>query len=347
MISAGNWHKAANQSLDISTYRQYYHNKRPAASGGGMEVPMTKRPSTFAALLAFLFAFLCLALSSLLTSLLVREGVSLGFFAYLHITVVQGVAFAVPVLLYYRCHAQIRPALRFRRMDPLCGALIVLAALLGVLPLNWVSLYWTLALKALGLTTSTGADIIPATARELWLSLAVLAVLPALFEEMLFRGLLLPSLEKLGLWRAALVSGMLFALPHARLEALPAHLLLGVLLAWLTLLTGTLFSAMLFHGVYNAAILLLGYFAASPMEKSALPTLAEAVEILPTMVLLLGVFLLISYAAMARGRNRAAGPLRAAPRLPLRVGERALLALSAMLLAGLEILTLFGMLQGV
>jgi len=295
---------------------------------------MIERPSATAAFLSFLFGLLCLMASPFLAGLLALTSIRPGVFAtLLYAAALDGVAFAVPALLYYRRHTAIWSSLRLRRLDPLCAVLTVFAAFLGVLALSWLSLYWSLLLNALGISADTGAGFLPRTPQELYLSLATTAVVPALVEELLFRGLLLPSLEKLGRWPAVLASGILFALPHARLMALPAHLLLGILLGWLVLLTGNLYASMLFHGVYNAAIILSAYFFTTPSaDAGGLPAIKEALDVLPIAVILLGAFLLLSYAAMERGRNKGRDPLPAPARLPLTAREKSLLALSLLLL---------------
>ena len=309
---------------------------------------MTERPSTFAALSAFLFSLLCLTASTVVFSLMSVFGLRTGYFSYLYSAVLQGIAFAVPAFLYYQRHKEIRPALRLNRLDPVCAVLVILAALAGVIALNWLSVYWSLFLDSLGLVTGTGASLIPRTPTELLLSMVTSALLPALFEELLFRGFLLPSLERLGRWTAVLLCGVLFALPHASLEALPAHLLLGVALCWLVLLTNSLFASMLFHGVYNATIILLSYrsMQADPAGASALPMAEDALSAMPMVVVLAGVFWLLLYAAMDRGRNKAKSPLPTPAYTPLAGREKLLLAISLLLLLGLLAYTVITMLPG-
>ncbi|MEA4911066.1 MAG: CPBP family intramembrane glutamic endopeptidase [Oscillospiraceae bacterium] len=77
-------------------------------------------------------------------------------------------------------------------------------------------------------------------------------LLPALLEELLFRGAILDRLLPFGERFAVLVSAVLFALSHSAAEALPGALLFGIFFALLRLRTGSLLPGMLFHLLNNA-----------------------------------------------------------------------------------------------
>ena len=79
-----------------------------------------------------------------------------------------------------------------------------------------------------------------------------LVLLPALVEELLFRGLLCAELDRRGTLRAVLLSSLLFALIHFDLSNLPFYFLAGVLLALVLYATDSLICVMLVHAAYNA-----------------------------------------------------------------------------------------------
>jgi membrane protease YdiL (CAAX protease family) len=100
--------------------------------------------------------------------------------------------------------------------------------------------------------------------RSFLLSLAVLAFLAPLVEELVFRGLLYGWLE--GRWGrsvALVVSSLAFAGAHIE----PAHMLLvlplGVLFGWLRLRTGSVVPSIVSHMANNAMAVLAGAFAAA------------------------------------------------------------------------------------
>ena len=82
--------------------------------------------------------------------------------------------------------------------------------------------------------------------------------MPGLFEEITFRGLLLHGLHRrLHPVAVALVVGVVFGLFHMTLFRLAPTACLGVLLTAVTLLTCSIYPAMLWHCLNNATGLLV------------------------------------------------------------------------------------------
>lgn len=268
-----------------------------------------QRPGIPTAIIAFFIALAGIYIAAV-AMLLVGGG--LNSMAIGINVIAQIVFFGLPVLYIYSRHVAWQPSARLRRLDPLAAVVIVFAAVVGMMALNMVTVYWMDFLQRLGLATRTGNELTPTTPGALAWMLIAAAIVPAVLEEGLFRGLVLPSLEGRGAMRAALISGTLFALMHARLEALPAHLILGFALGLLALRTGSLFAPMLFHGVYNAVILVLSYIAYDPATLEApraLMTQAEMMENLPMALALLAVWALLMHTAIARAQKRDKNPL--------------------------------------
>lgn len=101
------------------------------------------------------------------------------------------------------------------------------------------------------------------------LLVGVLGLLPAILEELFFRGYLLGALRGAGKeGRAVVVSSLLFALFHLlvtdslAVERLLPSLLLGLLLGWLAVRGGSVFPGMLLHAAHNSLVVLLGYYQA-------------------------------------------------------------------------------------
>ena len=93
------------------------------------------------------------------------------------------------------------------------------------------------------------------TPGELGGALLFIAAMPAFFEEIFFRGWLLHRLAAVWPARWAIVAqAILFAAAHG--QAAPFALALGLLHAWLTLETGSLWPAMLLHFCNNLLVVL-------------------------------------------------------------------------------------------
>jgi len=84
-------------------------------------------------------------------------------------------------------------------------------------------------------------------------ALLLLAVSPAICEEFLWRGVVQGEMEKEDRpVKAVILVGALFALFHLSAYRLAPTMILGCLLAYLRLTTGSIIACMLFHGLYNA-----------------------------------------------------------------------------------------------
>jgi hypothetical protein len=99
---------------------------------------------------------------------------------------------------------------------------------------------------------------------SIFFSLAMLALTPALCEELMFRGYVQRQAERgLGAAGGILLSGIIFGLYHLRLtQALPLSLL-GIYLAYLAWRTGSLWIPILIHFLNNG----LAVFAAAYIEN--------------------------------------------------------------------------------
>ena len=86
-----------------------------------------------------------------------------------------------------------------------------------------------------------------------------LALLPALVEELFFRGALLSGLEKWGQGAAILVSSLCFALVHGSAANFLGPLVAGLLFGYLTVITGSLWPAVVGHLCNNLVYLWMGY----------------------------------------------------------------------------------------
>ncbi len=83
------------------------------------------------------------------------------------------------------------------------------------------------------------------------------AVAAPLFEEVLFRGFLLPSLTRyMPAWGAIALSSLIFAIAHLSLSEVLPLMTLGMILGFVYARSGNLLSSMLLHGLWNSGTLI-------------------------------------------------------------------------------------------
>lgn len=120
-----------------------------------------------------------------------------------------------------------------------------------------VSLLLSFLFSFAGLSPSGPGIPAAGSLRLLLLTLISSALLPALCEELLFRGIILQSLRRFGDIFALIVTTLLFAMLHRNLVQLPNALITGMVLGFLVLRTGSLRVAVVCHFVNNAIPVLL------------------------------------------------------------------------------------------
>ena len=104
------------------------------------------------------------------------------------------------------------------------------------------------------------------------LSVVVTCIIPAITEELLFRGIILNGLRtRFNDVQAIFMSAFMFALMHQNLQQLVYPFLLGSIMAWLVLRTGSLISSMLVHFINNFLVILFAYLQNVTSFSLALP----------------------------------------------------------------------------
>ena len=99
--------------------------------------------------------------------------------------------------------------------------------------------------------------------------LFVIAVLPAVFEEVIFRGLLLKGMKSFGTVGAVLLNGALFAIFHQNPAQTMYQFCCGVAFAFMAIRAGSILPTIVSHFVNNALIIVLMKFNAADIQGTA------------------------------------------------------------------------------
>lgn len=185
-------------------------------------------------------------------------------------TIGQVLGIALTAWLLARWHSSDwRGFLRLRSVD---GRLFVLAVLglVALTPLvQWVGhfidgLPWPAGIRAF---EAPRAELIEKVFEQhlgFWPTLFMLAITPALCEEMFFRGYLQRQLERsLGVAGGILATGVIFGAFHISLIQLVPLTMLGLYMAYVTWRTGSLWPAVAVHFANNGLAVLVGSYAAA------------------------------------------------------------------------------------
>jgi hypothetical protein len=123
------------------------------------------------------------------------------------------------------------------------------------------------------------------------------AVVPALVEESLFRGVVTAA-HRRSFWGALLAPAVLFGLTHMEPAQVAGTMVLGIAFGLARLFSGSLFTAIFAHAVYNTIVIVTAHMNHEGLD--ALPSTATVVG--GILLALVGVFLL------PMGRTRPPSP---------------------------------------
>ncbi len=137
---------------------------------------------------------------------------------------------------------------------------------------------------------------------ELFFNLFVVAVLPAIGEELLFRGIIQQKLEKsfgnaiLALW----ITALLFSAFHLQFQGFIPRMILGAVLGYLLVWTRNLWIPIIAHFIFNAAQVMAQYFYKGEIEANSL----SEVEGIPWASGLISTFALLAVGYMIYNYNK-------------------------------------------
>ena len=95
--------------------------------------------------------------------------------------------------------------------------------------------------------------------KPLLLNLFYMAVLPAVVEEFLFRGVLFQGFRSCGLFKTAVITSLMFALAHGNLNQFLYAFVVGLFMAYLVEASGSVYAAMLAHMCLNTSTVVMVY----------------------------------------------------------------------------------------
>ncbi len=178
---------------------------------------------------------------------------------YLSAVVIQLLTFAVPSLFYCRIRGKdFSQKLRLRLFAPsqilylfyTLGALVCGSLLISIFMYN----AFPEAFAASSVTSSAAFAMNNRFFDTVYIVL-VFAVLPAVTEEFLFRGIVIGEYEGRGAAIAVTVSSLMFAMSHFSAARFPVYLFAGVVISCAMYATRSVIGAMLVHAAHNIIVL--------------------------------------------------------------------------------------------
>lgn len=133
---------------------------------------------------------------------------------------------------------------------------------------NIITSYFLAILEQFGITAPEAPEMMVNSFESYLLNLFTIAILPAILEEMVFRGCVLRLFRPFGNWFAIIVSAIVFGLMHGNLRQIPFAIIVGMVLGWLYVITDNIWIPISVHFLNNATSVTMEYLGFSLAENT-------------------------------------------------------------------------------
>ena len=175
--------------------------------------------------------------------------------------------YLIPILVFLRLTRwparEVFPLGHFR----LRNLIVALAIAFAVQPLMSF-------LSAFGLffTANRAAEMISQAASPLWQTLIALALLPALCEELVYRGIVFSGFRNTSLKTAIIMNGLLFGLMHLNMQQFFYAFAMGIVFALIAYLTKSILYPFLCHLTINGVQIGVYYWSLTQQTQETVTT---------------------------------------------------------------------------
>ena len=178
---------------------------------------------------------------------------------YVLLVFTQLLAVLLPSIIYVKYKGvNIKDTLRLKPLKPLHILLIAMIGLAGQYIaqfLNWPVL---VLLDLIGEIPPSPIPV-PDHFGSLIVSIVIVGVMPAVCEEIMMRGIVLPAYEIRGTKAGIVLSALLFGFMHGDIKNLVGPIFFGIVFGYLVVRTGSIFAGILAHFVNNAFAMTMEY----------------------------------------------------------------------------------------
>lgn len=185
---------------------------------------------------------------------------SIPFRAYTHnygiLLLISQLIIALPSIIYlFKSKQDVRTMIGLKKLSFLNMILLVLFAYCMSQVMTFINALSQLFAK--DITTGTMSNI--ADQNPFLVSMLLIAVIPAVFEEGVYRGIFYQEYRKVNPLKAAFLSALLFGLMHGNLNQFSYAFCMGLVLSFVIEATDSILSTMLIHFCINGYSVVLLY----------------------------------------------------------------------------------------
>lgn len=215
--------------------------------------------------------------------------------------------FAVGLLYCAVSHTSIQSVIPVKKVQSGTLFKVVLVALAVSLLANYITDMLLNNLSFFGYENHLEMEYQTYTPLENLFYIFSVAVMPALVEEFMFRGILLHKLRKYGDGFAVLCSSLIFGLIHGNLVQIPFAFIVGLALGFIVIKTGSIIPSMIVHFIVNCSSVLI-----TIMNNQINENVLDIIYILFLLAVIIGAI----FSAVSLGRKKDFFSLSSNPEYP-------------------------------
>ena len=162
------------------------------------------------------------------------------------------IMFTVPYIIVTAISKQrVKDLIQIKWQKPVKTFPLIMMGLGAAMVINLLVSKFVTLLEGYGIDTTAPSLEMPQGIVGATLYVFVLTVVPAIVEEFAFRGIVLGSLKKYGSGYAIIVSAVLFGLMHGNIVQIPFATLLGLVMGYVAVATGSIIPCVIIHFLNN------------------------------------------------------------------------------------------------
>ncbi|MBE6043887.1 MULTISPECIES: CPBP family intramembrane glutamic endopeptidase [Clostridium] len=211
---------------------------------------------------ANLFAFILLLLYAIAPMALIPIFRRMNISSELYIVLPQILLLLIPTIIYFIITKKpIKDTLKLKKIGIKSIGIIIAVGIFAQPIAMFLSFITQFVFPNRISQVVSSLDDIPLIVR-----LCIIALIPAICEEITMRGVVLAGYENINIRKAALMTGTFFGILHLDGNQLLYAFVLGIIFAYLVRITGSIYSSMICHFTINGTQVLLSELATKMMR---------------------------------------------------------------------------------
>lgn len=170
----------------------------------------------------------------------------------------------------------------------------IIIAFVTLFGFNSLINYLFFLLEKIGYSPDTSLPLPLTNGWWLIINLFALAIIPAVCEEVIYRGIILNGFRRFGTVNAILISSLFFALAHGSAMQFFYQFILGIVLGFVLIKTGSIFASMLVHFLNNATVIVFNFVTKSQSE-AVVYSVSDVISSFTLAIAAAGVLILLIY----------------------------------------------------